>query len=70
MIVHFTYNLQLLFIGLKLAELGVVAHWTWWQVFMPFLAIAAIIATCLFLMALLKLGSWIFLPKPNRRFRQ
>lgn len=28
-------GLQLMLIGLKLAEVGAVAHWSWWQVLAP-----------------------------------
>lgn len=33
----FTSLLQLIFITLKLAEIGVVKNWSWWLVLSPFL---------------------------------
>lgn len=45
--VTFLGALFLLFLGLKLAEVGVVATWSWWWVFSPLLAPLALLGVLL-----------------------
>lgn len=43
--------LGILFVALKLAEIGVVATWSWWWVLSPFIAQAAVLVVILALVA-------------------
>ena len=48
--------LTILFIGLKLAEVGVVAHWSWWWVLAPTwipVVLGLVVFVCIFGGALL-----------------
>lgn len=51
--ISFLSLLALLFVGLKLAEVGAVATWSWWWVFAPLWGPLAILAAVLIFLALL-----------------
>lgn len=45
--------LFILFLGLKLAEVGQVAHWSWWWVFAPiWIPVAGMLGFLLFMLIL------------------
>lgn len=63
---NFLGLLALLFIGLKLGAVGIVATWSWWLVLLPLYA-GILIAVVAFVLGLLGVGvSSIF---SSRRFR-
>ena len=50
--IGFLGALFLLFLGLKLGEVGVVATWSWWWVFSPLLFVPALIGIVLVVLLL------------------
>jgi len=52
--------LTLLFIGLKLAEIGVVATWSWWWVLSPvWISWGIVLAIIVGVFAIAFLGEWL-----------